>query len=436
MLFLAAIVFNALVGSGVLFLPQVLLGVQQPIRVFIVLGVTIVGSSIFLANFFLWYKNRPNLANGMHDYPAQSFGLLGGFMSTWCYWLSCWLGNIGYLTYAFIVSQTVLEHCHIYLSKADIFTGGSVFIWICFVINIRSVKTSLNFNAMITGLKTIIFIFLLAGLYYCFSHTTFEQNWHHETLQYRDIPWSLSVYSIMSVLLFTFSGVESLTIFANTVKSFKEFVYSSCIGFISFIMIVLAILGFSFGIPSPKGTDKLLSIVGYYFPYWIHISYVISIITVLIGSFFLWFFLSIQTLPLSPLVRLSKIRVAFLTTICMQIFWLVHLFKDSVLQFFINMDTTCLLFSYFLCCFSALFAKQRSITWTIVAVLGSLYTGILYYIAATSQDIMYVLGGSTMLSAGLLFVWFQSSRQIMNKHKIWITIFATLSLGGFIWHII
>ena len=41
--------------------------------------------------------NKPEIEAGVYGYARAGFGDLVGFSSAWGYWISAWIGNVGYL---------------------------------------------------------------------------------------------------------------------------------------------------------------------------------------------------------------------------------------------------------------------------------------------------------------------------------------------------
>ncbi|WP_207810185.1 MULTISPECIES: amino acid permease, partial [unclassified Pseudomonas] len=64
-------------------------------------AITAVGM-LTLAFVFQTLANRkPDLDGGVYAYAKAGFGDYMGFSSAWGYWISAWLGNVGYFVLLF-----------------------------------------------------------------------------------------------------------------------------------------------------------------------------------------------------------------------------------------------------------------------------------------------------------------------------------------------
>lgn len=60
--------------------------------------ITAIGMLMLAKTFQNLTMKRPDLDAGVYSYAEAGFGKYMGFNSAWGYWLSAWLGNVGYAT--------------------------------------------------------------------------------------------------------------------------------------------------------------------------------------------------------------------------------------------------------------------------------------------------------------------------------------------------
>ena len=100
---LVGLVVSSCIGSGVFALTGQLANVASPgaaLVAWVLCGLGFLFLALSLANLG---ARRPD-ADGAVAYAEEGFGKFAGFVSGWGYWLSAWLGNVGFAT---MVAQTL-----------------------------------------------------------------------------------------------------------------------------------------------------------------------------------------------------------------------------------------------------------------------------------------------------------------------------------------
>ena len=93
---LVALVVGSIIGSGIFGLPQnMAVGAGAGA---IVIGWLITGVGMLMLAFVyqMLATRRPELDNGIYAYARELAGDYVGFNAAWGYWLSAWIGNVGY----------------------------------------------------------------------------------------------------------------------------------------------------------------------------------------------------------------------------------------------------------------------------------------------------------------------------------------------------
>ena len=98
---LVALVVGSIIGSGIFGLPQNM--AVGPGAGAIVIGwiITGVGMLTLARTYQMLSMRRPDLDNGVYAYARALSGEYVGFNAAWGYWISAWIGNVGYLVAAF-----------------------------------------------------------------------------------------------------------------------------------------------------------------------------------------------------------------------------------------------------------------------------------------------------------------------------------------------
>lgn len=61
-----------------------------------------------LTRIFQWLSvNRPDISDSVYGYARNGFGDYMGFNAAWGYWISVWVGNVGYLVVMFSAAGVV-----------------------------------------------------------------------------------------------------------------------------------------------------------------------------------------------------------------------------------------------------------------------------------------------------------------------------------------
>src|SRR6187455_1813094 len=95
-----ALVVGSIIGTGIFTMPAVMAGAGT--SSIITLAIIGVGALLLGVMFGQLTKRVPNSEGGLYAYSRHEFGDFAGYLTAWCYWITCWAGN------AAIVSSWVL----------------------------------------------------------------------------------------------------------------------------------------------------------------------------------------------------------------------------------------------------------------------------------------------------------------------------------------
>ena len=98
---LVALVVGSIIGSGIFGLPQNMAAGAGAGAILIGWTITGIGMLLLVRVYQMLSLRKPELDNGVYAYARALSGEYVGFNSAWGYWVSAWIGNVGYLVAAF-----------------------------------------------------------------------------------------------------------------------------------------------------------------------------------------------------------------------------------------------------------------------------------------------------------------------------------------------
>jgi APA family basic amino acid/polyamine antiporter len=203
-----ALVVGSIIGTGVFTMPAVMAGAGT--SSLITLGIVAFGALLLGVLFGQLTKRVPSSDGGLYAYTRHEFGDFAGYMTAWCYWITCWAGN------AAIVSSWVFYVEELFgLDRAGGWTHfgiAMVGLWIPAAINLVGIHQMAVFQNITVVLK---FLPLLAvatlGWFFVTSANFGPFNATGGSLYD-------AVNLAAGVALFSFIGVETASIAAARVK--------------------------------------------------------------------------------------------------------------------------------------------------------------------------------------------------------------------------
>jgi len=230
-----ALVVGNIVGTGIFLLPASLAAIGT--LSFVVMVVSAIGA-IALAVVFGRLGGRIPASGGPYAYARNAFGEFMGFWSAWSFWLTAWAGNAG-------IAVAWVGYVNYFL-KWDSTWGkiiiGLVGLWIPALINLTGVKNIGLFQLVTTVLKFVPLIFIgIVGLFYIQSANFGPFN------ASADSTWN-AIWLAAGIILFIFSGTESVTIVAERIKDpvrniGKASVYGVAACAIMYLLATVAVFG-------------------------------------------------------------------------------------------------------------------------------------------------------------------------------------------------
>jgi arginine:ornithine antiporter / lysine permease len=234
---LTALVVGSTIGSGIFALPQNM--ASGAAAGAILLGWLISGVGMFALT--LVYQTlslrKPELDNGIYAYARASSGEFIGFNSAWGYWISAWIGNVGYLVAAFSALGYFLPVFGDGNTPAAVL-GASIALWLMHALVLRGLHAAAVTNALATVAKVVPLLLFIALVLAAFRLDTFRLNfWGDAQLG------SLldQVKSTMLITVWLFIGVEGANVYSARAKNRRDVGTATVLGFFITLALLIAV---------------------------------------------------------------------------------------------------------------------------------------------------------------------------------------------------
>lgn len=420
---LTALVIGSMIGGGIFGLPQQMAQAAAPGPLIIGWLITGVGMLMLAFVYQRLAVNKPEIEAGVYGYARAGFCDLVGFSSAWGYWISAWIGNVGYLV-------LLMASIGVFLpgfgagNTALAIGVASVIMWLFHVLILRGIREAAIVNALITIGKVLpLIVFIVIGLL-AFKLDVFTQDFWGAEHGAGSGAVLTQIKGMMLVTVWVFIGVEGASVFSERAKSRTDVGRATILGFVSVLALLLAVNILSYGIMSrpelaglgdPSLAGVLQAAVGAWGAKFIALGLIIS----LLGALLSWFLMAaeIMRVPaqegLLPSVfgrenaKGTPANALWLTMGLVQAFLVWTYFNASTYTNLILLASSLILLPYLL---SALYqlliavrepSAGRAVDLT-VGVFGSLYGVWLLYAAG----LVYLLYTAIFYLLGVpLFVW-------------------------------
>ena len=202
---LIALVVGSMIGGGIFSLPQNMAARADAGAILIGWGITAIGM-LTLAFVFQTLANRkPELDSGVYAYAKAGFGDYMGFSSAWGYWISAWLGNVGY----FVLLFSTLGYFFPVFGQGNtpIAIGcASVLLWCVHFLVMRGIKEAAFINQVTTVAKIVPLIMFIVIAAVAFKADIFTRDiWGTSNPNFGNV--MDQVRNMMLVTVFVFIGI-------------------------------------------------------------------------------------------------------------------------------------------------------------------------------------------------------------------------------------
>jgi len=443
-----------MIGGGIFSLPQNMAASAGVGAVLIGWAITAVGM-LTLAFVFQTLANRkPDLDGGVYAYAKAGFGDYMGFSSAWGYWISAWLGNVGY----FVLLFSTLGYFFPIFGEGNTpaaIIGASVLLWAVHFLVLRGIKEAAFINLVTTVAKVVPLVLFALICLFAFKLDIFTADiWAVGTPELGSV--MNQVRNMMLVTVWVFIGIEGASIFSSRAEKRSDVGKATVIGFVTVLLFLVLVNVLSLGIMTQPELAKLqnpsmAAVLEHVVGHWGAVLISVGLIISLLGALLSWVLLCAEimfaaakdhTMP-EFLRRENANQVPanalWLTNAMVQIFLVITLFSNSTYLSLIYLATSMILVPYLWSAAYAFLLAWRSETYEqalaerkkdlIIGGIALLYAIWLLY----AGGVKYLLLSALLYAPGAI-LFAKAKREIgqpvfTNVEKL---IFAAVVIGALV----
>ncbi|MBD8147570.1 arginine-ornithine antiporter [Pseudomonas fluorescens] len=358
---LVALVVGSMIGGGIFSLPQNMAASADVGAVLIGWVITAIGM-LTLAFVFQTLANRkPNLDGGVYAYAKAGFGDYMGFSSAWGYWISAWLGNVGY----FVLLFSTLGYFFPIFGEGNTpaaVIGASVLLWAVHFLVLRGIKEAAFINLVTTVAKVVpLVLFVLIALF-AFKLDIFTADiWGVKNPDLGSV--MNQVRNMMLVTVWVFIGIEGASIFSSRAEKRSDVGKATVIGFITVLLFLMLVNVLSLGIMTQPELAKLqnpsmAAVLEHVVGHWGAVLISVGLIISLLGALLSWVLLCAEIMfaaakdhTMPEFLRKENanhvpVNALWLTNAMVQLFLIITLFSASTYLSLIYLATSMILVPY------------------------------------------------------------------------------------------
>ncbi|MBA1294815.1 arginine-ornithine antiporter [Pseudomonas lurida] len=358
---LVALVVGSMIGGGIFSLPQNMAASADVGAVLIGWVITAIGM-LTLAFVFQTLANRkPDLDGGVYAYAKAGFGDYMGFSSAWGYWISAWLGNVGY----FVLLFSTLGYFFPIFGEGNTpaaVIGASVLLWAVHFLVLRGIKEAAFINLVTTVAKVVpLVLFVLIALF-AFKLDIFTADiWGVKNPDLGSV--MNQVRNMMLVTVWVFIGIEGASIFSARAEKRSDVGKATVIGFITVLLFLMLVNVLSLGIMTQPELAKLqnpsmAAVLEHVVGHWGAVLISVGLIISLLGALLSWVLLCAEIMfaaakdhTMPAFLRKENANhvptnALWLTNAMVQLFLVITLFSASTYLSLIYLATSMILVPY------------------------------------------------------------------------------------------
>ncbi|WP_262136744.1 arginine-ornithine antiporter [Pseudomonas sp. Marseille-Q5117] len=372
---LVALVVGSMIGGGIFSLPQNMAASADVGAVLIGWAITAVGM-LTLAFVFQTLANRkPDLDGGVYAYAKAGFGDYMGFSSAWGYWISAWLGNVGY----FVLLFSTLGYFFPIFGEGNTpaaVIGASLLLWGVHFLVLRGIKEAAFINLVTTVAKVVPLLLFVLIAVFAFRLDIFTADiWGVKNPDLGSV--MNQVRNMMLVTVWVFIGIEGASIFSARAEKRSDVGKATVIGFITVLLFLVLVNVLSLGIMTQPELAKLqnpsmAAVLEHVVGHWGAVLISVGLIISLLGALLSWVLLCAEIMfaaakdhTMPEFLRKENanhvpVNALWLTNAMVQVFLIITLFSASTYLSLIYLATSMILVPYLWSAAYALLLAVRS----------------------------------------------------------------------------
>ena len=358
---LVALVVGSMIGGGIFSLPQNMAASADVGAILIGWAITAVGM-LTLAFVFQTLANRkPDLDGGVYAYAKAGFGDYMGFSSAWGYWISAWIGNVGY----FVLLFSTLGYFFPIFGEGNTpaaIVGSSILLWAVHFLVLRGIKEAAFINLITTVAKVVPLVLFVLITLFAFKLDIFTADiWGRMNPDLGSV--MNQVRNMMLVTVWVFIGIEGASIFSARAEKRSDVGKATVIGFITVLLFLVLVNVLSLGIMTQPELAKLqnpsmAAVLEHVVGHWGAVLISVGLIISLLGALLSWVLLCAEIMfaaakdhTMPEFLRKENanhvpVNALWLTNAMVQIFLIITLFSASTYLSLIYLATSMILVPY------------------------------------------------------------------------------------------
>ena len=451
---LVALVVGSMIGGGIFSLPQNMAASADVGAVLIGWVITAIGM-LTLAFVFQTLANRkPDLDGGVYAYAKAGFGDYMGFSSAWGYWISAWLGNVGY----FVLLFSTLGYFFPIFGEGNTpaaVIGASVLLWAVHFLVLRGIKEAAFINLVTTVAKVVpLVLFVLIALFAFKLDIFTAEIWGVKNPDLGSV--MNQVRNMMLVTVWVFIGIEGASIFSARAEKRTDVGKATVIGFITVLLFLMLVNVLSLGIMTQPELAKLqnpsmAAVLEHVVGHWGAVLISVGLIISLLGALLSWVLLCAEIMfaaakdhTMPEFLRKENANhvpanALWLTNAMVQLFLIITLFSASTYLSLIYLATSMILVPYLWSAAYALLLAVRGETYenALAERKKDLFIGAIALIYAIW--LLYAGGTKYLLLSALLYapgaILFAKAKHELGKPiftNVEKLIFAAVVIGALV----
>ena len=451
---LVALVVGSMIGGGIFSLPQNMAASADVGAVLIGWVITAIGM-LTLAFVFQTLANRkPDLDGGVYAYAKAGFGDYMGFSSAWGYWISAWLGNVGY----FVLLFSTLGYFFPIFGEGNTpaaVIGASVLLWAVHFLVLRGIKEAAFINLVTTVAKVVPLVLFVLIAVFAFKLEIFTADiWGVKNPDLGSV--MNQVRNMMLVTVWVFIGIEGASIFSSRAEKRSDVGKATVIGFITVLLFLMLVNVLSLGIMTQPELAKLqnpsmAAVLEHVVGHWGAVLISVGLIISLLGALLSWVLLCAEIMfaaakdhTMPEFLRKENanhvpVNALWLTNAMVQIFLVITLFSASTYLSLIYLATSMILVPYLWSAAYALLLAVRGETYetALAERKKDLFIGAIALIYAIW--LLYAGGTKYLLLSALLYapgaILFAKAKRELGKPiftNVEKLIFAAVVIGALV----
>lgn len=414
---LVGLVVSSCIGSGVFALTGQLANAAAP-------GSALIAWVVCGAGFLMLALSLANLGakrsdiDGIFVYAEEGFGPFAGFVSGWGYWLSAWLGNVGFAT---MVIQVL---CGLNpgmfgdptAPNIAVIVLVSAILWVLTFLVINGVESAAFLNAIVMAVKIVTIVIFIIFSIMCFNAGIFTADfwgnvYNNAVAAGSSVPLGedavdlgsvgTQVTNCILVMMWVFIGIEGATVMSARAEKKSDVGKATVLGLVVLLVLYIGASVLPYGVmpyDELMALDKpaTVGVFEYMAPGWGGTFISVAIIISVLGSWLSFTMLPAETSSLMSERKLlpdswnkmnkkhSPQMALIIVGACTQLFLIIALAAADAYTFAISMCTVTIVITWALAAaFQVKYSLQQKETGQAVIgiiallfqVVGVMFTG-------------------------------------------------------------